>query len=172
MIMRNDILRKGLVFGILLLFVTVSIVLALNANPSSNSTSAKLGNWLYVGGSGPGNYTTIQSAIDTASPNDTVFVYDDSSPYFEHVNITESIHLIGENRDTTIIDGNDSGNVLIVYFANWIDISGFTIRNSGQNEFDAGVEFLGGMGGETHHISLINCRVHNNTNGVFIYHSL
>ena len=41
------------------------------------------GNTLYVGGSGPGNYTRIQDAIDNASDGDTVFVYDDSSPYFE-----------------------------------------------------------------------------------------
>ncbi|MCK4443471.1 MAG: hypothetical protein KAW09_02940, partial [Thermoplasmata archaeon] len=30
---------------------------------------------LFVGGSGPGNYTTIQGAIDAASLQDTVFVY-------------------------------------------------------------------------------------------------
>jgi len=37
--MQNDVLRKGLVLGILLLFVTASIVSALNENPSSNSKS-------------------------------------------------------------------------------------------------------------------------------------
>ena len=33
------------------------------------------GNTLYVGGSGPNNYTSIQSAIDDAVDGDTVFVY-------------------------------------------------------------------------------------------------
>ena len=40
---------------------------------------------LYVGGNGPNNYTTIQQAITNATNGDTVFVYDDSSPYFEHI---------------------------------------------------------------------------------------
>jgi hypothetical protein len=39
--MRNDILRKGLILGILLLFVTVGIVSGLNANPFSHSTLAR-----------------------------------------------------------------------------------------------------------------------------------
>ena len=69
------------------------------------SNPASFGNTLYVGGSGPGNYSTIQEAIDDSSDGDTVFVYDDSSPYYEFVEINKSIDLIGENKDTTIIDG-------------------------------------------------------------------
>ena len=56
----------------------------------------------YVGGSGPGNFTQIQDAIDNASNGDTIFVYDDSSPYFEHLSIQKQINLIGENKETTI----------------------------------------------------------------------
>ena len=67
---------------------------------------------LYVGGSGPGNYTKIQDAIDDAFFGDTVFVYDDSSPYYENLKISKSIELIGENRNTTIIDGNDKQDVV------------------------------------------------------------
>ena len=33
------------------------------------------GNTLYVSGSGPGNYTRIQDAIDNTSDRDTVYVY-------------------------------------------------------------------------------------------------
>lgn len=41
------------------------------------------GKTLYVGGSGPGNYTTIQSAINESSNGDTVFVY--SGIYYDNV---------------------------------------------------------------------------------------
>lgn len=34
-----------------------------------------VGDTLYVGGDGPGNYSTIQAAIDNASGGDSVFVY-------------------------------------------------------------------------------------------------
>ena len=35
------------------------------------------GNILYVGGSGPGNFTSIQDAVNNASEGDTVFVFDE-----------------------------------------------------------------------------------------------
>jgi len=90
------------------------------------------GNTLYVGGSGPNNYTTIQGAIDDASDNDTVFVYDDSSLYYENIIVDKSINLIGEDRNTTVIDGDHNGDVVCLLSDN-INISGFTIQNSGKS---------------------------------------
>ena len=71
--------------------------------PSNHSTT------LYVGGSGPNNYTKIQDAINDASDGDTVFVYNDSIPYYEHIIINKSINLIGEDKDTTIIAAKSKG---------------------------------------------------------------
>ncbi len=96
--------------------------------PISNGTT------LYVGGTGPNNYTSIQDAIDNASKGDTVFVYAYSSPYYENVIIDKSINLIGENKNTTIIDGGGKENV--VWIKDYIDgvtISGFTIQKCGNN---------------------------------------
>ena len=87
------------------------------------------GDTLYVGGSGPNNYTTIQSAIDDASNGDTVFVYDDSSPYIENISVDRSINLIGEDKNTTIIDGYRNNDVVSIN-ANYVNIIGFTIKNS------------------------------------------
>jgi len=76
------------------------------------------------------NYTAIQAAVNDASNGDTVFVYDDSSPYYEKVVVNKTIDLIGENRDTTIIDG--IGNEDVVYVSSdWVTFSGFTIINGG-----------------------------------------
>jgi len=124
--MRYVLLKKALVFGIILLFVGTSVVSAINGNQSTSSKPLSRGNWLYVGGSGPGNYTTIQSAINATNPGDTVFVYDDSSPYFENVVVDKSINLIGEDRDTTIIDGNRRKEVVHIN-TNSVEVRGFTI---------------------------------------------
>lgn len=86
------------------------------------------GNTLYVGGSGPGNYTKIQDAIDAANSGDTVFVY--SGIFYENVVINKSINLMGNDRNSTIIDSY-GGNVLTI-FADFVYISGFTIQNGEQ----------------------------------------
>ena len=120
--------RRFLIIGIVLLFVCVSF------NPSSaldNPVSS--GNTLYVGGSGEGNYTRIQDAIDNVSDGDTVFVYDDSSPYYENLVINTSITLLGEDKNTTIIDGmeNPENQIdIIIIYADGVTVTGFTIKNS------------------------------------------
>ena len=85
------------------------------------------GNTLYVGGKGSGNFSKIQDAIDNATDGDTVFVYDDLSPYYENLYVKKSINLIGENKNTTIIDGK--GDFIINLSANWINVSRFVIQN-------------------------------------------
>ena len=129
MIMQKSWMKIGLVFGIIFLMAGASIVSAFNVKFTNNNKPIGRGNWLYVGGNGPGNYTTIQSAIDAASPSDTVFVF--NGTYYEHVVInTNDIKILGENKNNTIIDGGTSGDVLDVS-SGGLTISGFTMQNSG-----------------------------------------
>jgi len=95
-------------------------------------------NILYVGGYGEGNYSKIQDAINAAKDGDIIFVYDDSSPYYENIIINKSISLIGENKEATIIDGNKKGDVVKI-ISNGVKISGFTIRNSKEEYESAGI---------------------------------
>jgi nitrous oxidase accessory protein NosD len=98
---------------------------------------------LYVGGSGPNNYSMIQDAIDNASNGDIIFVY--SGIYYENVIINLNITLNGEDKYSTIIDGNFTGDVVcITESANGGTIKGFTIKNSGEeNWYDSGIELYG-----------------------------
>jgi len=128
--MRNTLGRKCLAIGIILLFVGTCIIPAIAQDIEKSSLPTSRGHWLYVGGSGPGNYSKIQDAIDNASNGDTVFVFDDSSPYYENLLINKSIYLIGENKETTIIDGRENGTCVSV-LVDSVSISGFTIQKSG-----------------------------------------
>jgi len=121
--------RKCLAVGIILLFVGTCIIPAIAQESEKPSQSTSRGNWLYVGGSGPGNYSKIQDAINASSNGDTVFVYDDSSPYLENLIINKSIHLCGENKETTIINAGSHGNGIILTADN-VNITFFTIENS------------------------------------------
>jgi len=132
--------RKGWVVFAMFLFINTSLVTGGVTGVIGDLSNRSI-NWniLHVGGSGPNNYTKIQDAIDNANDGDIIFVYDDSSPYYENIDIDKSISLIGENGDTTIIDGNKSGDVVKIT-ANGVTLSGFTIQNSGEEKFDFGVE--------------------------------
>ncbi|MCK5291538.1 MAG: right-handed parallel beta-helix repeat-containing protein [Thermoplasmata archaeon] len=91
---------------------------------------------VYVGGTGPGNYSTIQGAIDASDIGDTLHIY--SGTYFEHIVVGKALTLIGENRDTTIIDGSDAGPIINVT-ADWVNISGFNITNGGVSSKTGGI---------------------------------
>jgi len=81
-------------------------------------------------------YKNITSGLEHASANDTVFVH--AGTYYEHVTIDKSISVIGENRNTTVIDGSGAGTVVSVR-ANETIIRGFTIQNGTHGIDIAGV---------------------------------
>ena len=116
--------RKWLAVGIILLFVGTCIIPAI-AQDTRKPQSTPRGNWLYVGGDGPGNYTRIQDAINDSSDGDTVFVY--HGIYYEHLRVTKDILLIGEEKDTTYIDGE--GKDTIIYLGANVNLTEFTIQN-------------------------------------------
>lgn len=112
---------------------------------------------LYVGGTGPDNYTKIQDAIDAANAGDTIFVYDDASPYYENLVIDKSIKLIGENKETTIVDGRKKGYVIQIKAEN-VTLSNFKIRNGGLGGFPE----KGGIGIFSDNAKILNNIITNN----------
>jgi len=120
-------------------------------------------NTLYVGGNGTGNYTKIQDAIDNASDGDTVFVFDDSSPYYEYIVISKRINLTGENKETTIIVGNWSRKfipvVILNAYSSFVTIQGFIITNG-----YCGIDI------ESDNNKITGNIISNNTNGVGLYY--
>ena len=117
------------------------------------------GSTLYVGGSGPGNYTKIQDALDNASPGDTVYVY--AGTYQEHVTVHTQVHFIGQNRSTTIIDGELTDTVVSIR-ADGTTMSGFTVKNGRHYIMSAGIMVM------ANYTSINNCEVCYNYNGIFL----
>jgi hypothetical protein len=86
----------------------------------------------------PDDYSTIQGALNNAEEGQTIFVR--AGIYYENIQWAnvDGIKLIGEDRETTTIDGGQNGNVIRVYpytnegnFVHTSDtvIDGFTIQN-------------------------------------------
>jgi len=161
---RNNFIKKALIFTLIILFVCMSITLSSAVdNPMKSTMTVSSGNILYVGGNGTGNYTRIQDAVNDAVDGDTVFVYSYSSPYFETLIVNKSINLIGQDENTTIIDGNFSDDDVIVLSKNWVNITGFTIQNSGDWSTYAGIEIRSNNNTITGNIIL------NNGGGIQLY---
>ena len=122
--MKRSKFRKGLLLGIIFLFIGASII------PLTGTAIEKT----TIMDSKSGGY--IQDLIDNASNGDTIYI--PSGTYYENIVINKSISLIGKDKNTTIIDGNKSGDVVIIY-ADWVNISGFKIQNSGFSCLDGDV---------------------------------
>ena len=82
---------------------------------------------------------TIQEGIIKVSESGTVYVY--NGTYYENVLIGKTINLIGEDKNTTIIDGQKLDHVVNI-FADFTNVSGFTIQNCSQKEYHAGVYII------------------------------
>lgn len=112
---------------------------------------------LYVGGGGPGNYTTIQGAINAASSGDTIYVY--NNVYVENLNINKRLTIIGQDKTGTIIDGGGSDVVYIQ--SDYVNITSFTITNGGRGVY---VYF-------SEHVRIEDNIIRENTDGVMLYYS-
>lgn len=105
----------------------------------------------------PTQYPTIQKAINQAKPGDTVFVH--SGTYAEHIIVNKTISLIGEDRETTIIDGQGTGSPINITSSN-VYLKGFTVKG-GTGLFCSGI-FIGHS--NTNYI--INNKVTDNYDGI------
>jgi parallel beta-helix repeat protein len=128
-------LQKYLLVGILLIFLGTCILPSTASSSKDHSAPASGGNWLYVGGSGNGNFTYIQEAVDNANEGDTIFVY--SGWYEESIRINKSIVVCGEDRNTTSIVGKNTSEIVRIDQTS-VTLKGFTIE-SPYNEFINGI---------------------------------
>ena len=109
------------------------------------------------------NYETIQQAINAASVGDVIYV--GNGLYTEHVVVNKTLSLIGENRFNTVIDGGDSGNVLLITADN-VTVTGFTLQNSGSVLTVGGVYIDHSV-----HNKIIGNVMKNNKYGIYISYS-
>ncbi|TET90894.1 MAG: hypothetical protein E3J35_04460 [Methanomassiliicoccales archaeon] len=149
-------MRKASVFIVSILIMTV-FNLVLTVLPENVGASTH-----YVGGTGPGNYTSIQDAISASNPGDTVYVF--GGTYYEHLVVDKPLNLIGEARDVTIIDGEGTGNVIYVT-SSWVNISQFTVTGSEWFEsfMGNGIKLY-----YAHNCRVVDNNVSSNSHGIWI----
>lgn len=86
---------------------------------------------IYVDDDGTADYTSIQAAINAATDGDTIFVYEGT--YRETLFIDKSLHLIGENKQKTMINQTDNSNAILISIEHPnVHLEGFTLIDNDQ----------------------------------------
>lgn len=126
--LRHECMKQRIpVKSVVTLLLVLNILLLYNI---IETCKADEGNILYVNDDSGENYMSIQEAIDHAQDGDTVFVY--NGTYYENLIINKTITLTGENKNTTIIDGSERGDVVSIV-SDSVNVTGFTITNGGSD---------------------------------------
>ncbi len=103
----------------------------------------------------PGDYSTIQAAIDAAGSGDTVSVA--AGRYVENITIMEGIAVIGAGSDVCTIDGGAAGSVVVCSdCSSETRLVGFTITNGT-------VKNGGGMYNSNSTVAVADCVFESNT---------
>jgi parallel beta-helix repeat protein len=125
-------MKNIFVLWIVCMLVTMSLLGSVSGIVCESTAPRQLnsGTTLYVGGNGTGNYTTIQAAVNAAVDGDTVYVYNDSSPYRESITIDHAITLVGEDEQSTVIEGKGLLRDIISVKAEPVVIHEFTLLNA------------------------------------------
>ncbi len=96
------------------------------------------------------DYTTIQSAIDIANPDDTITVQ--AGIYVENVNVDKSLTLTGASSATVTVNAADPNVSVFNVTADSVNISGFTVSGT-TADGNAGIRFPA-------HVE--DCNIHDN----------
>jgi len=112
----------------------------------------------YVDDDGPADFHTIQEAVNNATSGDIIYVY--NGAYYENIVVDKSVSLVGEDRESTIVDGNRTGTVISITAHN-VNIRGFTIKGSGALQSNSGIFTRAFSGNEICHSTITN-----NNNGI------
>ena len=136
--------RKTVSIIMVSLLVISTLTLALNVQPVKAEPTT-----IIV----PDDYPMIQQAVDNANDGDTVYVK--TGIYCEHISISKSIVLEGEDSSTVFIVSNDGGDAISTQGLD-VTVSNFTIKNA-----------LNGIAANDGTCQLINNRLLNNNCGVY-----
>jgi nitrous oxidase accessory protein len=197
-IRSSNYMQKILSLCVIMTIILVPILISEHHESNFNLGIIYVDN---IPGEGPDNppedFISIQDAIDNALDGDTIYVYE--GIYYENIIINKSINVIGEKRETTIIDGKGTDDTVWIKTSQ-VNFSGFTVQNATKDFWCVGIHMIekkwwpasnppaplshihishcivkNNMGGirpwNTSEISITNCSIYNNTASIYIYNS-
>jgi parallel beta-helix repeat protein len=147
------------------IFICIILLFFFLSNPCMALISSvqRTGQTLYVCSNGSTRYSSIQQAIQEARPGDTIYIY--NGTYHENIQITKSITLLGEHKQSTILQPlNEYLNYIMYISADNVTISGITIQTIKQNIFNAGILLE-----NSENITITNNTIQNCNQGIVLW---
>lgn len=172
--MDKNVFEKGIILGIIGLFIVSNIIPLTGATHSvkkevDNILGSTSTNIVIVDNEGDGDYFYIQDAVDQAHDGDQILVY--SGTYVEKIEIDKQLTLIGISEELGV--GDDTGNPIIVPLhdsenvitiaEDCCNISYFIIKNGKNGIY---------LRGSCNNTFLGNNITNNTDNGIYILDSL
>ena len=104
----------------------------------------------------PDNYSSIQKAINAANEGDRIFVKA-GIYYMEQLVVNKTLSLLGENPETTVIDGQGSSLVLVSIAAPETTFENFTIQNTASTREAYGISLFRSEGARVQYNIVKDC---------------
>lgn len=101
---------------------------------------------------------SIQQLIQNASSGGTIII--PAGTYYENIEINKPLSLIGEDKDTTILDGDYAKEVINIK-SNNVRIINLTIRNSGGYLDNAGIRI------DSNNNLIDSCKIYRTKTGIY-----
>ena len=114
----------------------VGFLVLLSLGLASHPLAASGPSVVFVGGTGPGNFSSIQEAVATVSSGGLVVIY--PGVFHDQVMLNKSVELRGSGQNVTVINGSRQGNVVTVA-ADDVTIRNLTVQGSGLQFPDTGL---------------------------------
>jgi parallel beta-helix repeat protein len=101
-------------------------------------------------------FDKIQDGIDNVTDSGNVFVNNGTYEELVLIDLRNSLNILGENRNDTIIDGNFEGDIMMIWRSNYIFLFNFTLTNSGPSGYDLPLDIWA-----SENITISNCTLNN-----------
>jgi len=158
--------RKSIVTGIVLLFLVANFLQIVSSDNLSIYNIAYVdddnteGPW---DGTNENPYLYIWQAIENSSKDYQIYIY--PGLYNETILIDKQIKIIGQDKNKTIINGENQDTIITILSDN-VSISGFTIKNSNGNNHDAGIKVF------SDNVTISDCLIYRTRHGIILNSSI
>lgn len=142
-------MNRLIIFSLILIFTLIASDLSINQQIKADLKTIII----------PDDFPTIGAAISNASDGDTLFVKRGS--YKERITITKALSIIGEDKETTIINGGNTGTIVLVCHDN-VTFTGFTVIYDSSSYTPQSIWMWSTRLAGIHLLSAKNCNISNN----------